>query len=332
MLSVFALALPLEEAPRVKERRDESPQQEALVLEAESSEGASAVEASGHQKLYTLAQLNKLYKEGRPSNDVTEAGLLVHQHDNTEGVGAMVYEASNEESKDFFATSIVNMDLSGLYNKECGVVIAPSTAEVLCSYYADMTSWSTGCDTDYLATSGWHDPKAVSKVRETPYPAEELAAMMEMSHELQSNKTALMNYRTARVQIEDGDGEPDTGEDDFWLGQYNEVLIDKAQYVSNLPWSVAALFHVENGDADGCSCLTQTKAAMVARYGSDAEHVLLLKHTPGASKGFELADCAEQQAAEDGGCVSIMPGIEASWCVATCATGSCPENMCKNCD
>ena len=47
---------------------------------------------------------------------------------------------------------------------------------------------------------------------------------------------------------------------------------------------------------------------------------------------FEMADCAEQQSAQEGGCVSIMPGIDATWCVSTCATGSCPENMCKNCN
>ena len=292
----------------------------------EQQEAASVLAARTRP---SLNELNKLYKEGRPSNDLTKAGLLIHQHDNTEGVGGMVYEANDDDTKDFFATSMVNMDLSGLYNKECGVVVSTSAAEVMCSYYADMTSWSTGCNTDYLATSGWHDPKAVSKIRETPFPPNQLEDMMKMSQELQSNKTKLMNYRTQR---QDGDGEPDTGDEDFWLGHYNEVLIDKAQYVSNLPGSVAALFHVEGGDPEGCSCITQTKAAMIARYGSDAEHVLLLKHTPGSSKAFEMADCAEQQSAQEGGCVSIMPGIDATWCVSTCATGSCPENMCKNCN
>ena len=84
---------------------------------------------------------------------------------------------------------------------------------------------------------------------------------MKKSQELQSNKTALMNYRTAR---NDGTGEPAGVE--FWLGQYNEVLIDKAQYVSNLPRSVAALFHIEGGDdAESCSCIRQARAAMIAR-------------------------------------------------------------------
>ena len=145
--------------------------------------------------------------------------------------------------------------------------------------------------------------------------------------ELQSNKTALMNYRTVR---NDGAGEPDGAE--FWLGQYNEVLIDKAQYVSNLPFSVAAFFHVEGGDdAEGCSCIRQARAAMIARYGSDAQHALLLKHTPGANTAFVSSACAAEQQSEQQGCVSIMPGVDSEWCATTCATSSCPENICKNC-
>lgn len=209
----------------------------------------------------------------------------------------MVFEATTDEEKDWVATSIVNKGLPGMYNSECGVIIDPSAVEVQCSYYADMTSWSTGCDAAFLATSGWHDPKAVSKVRETPFPPDQLMDMMKMSQELQSNKTALTNYRTAR---NDGTGEPDGAE--FWLGQYNEVLIDKALYVSNLPFSVAAVFHVEGGDdAESCSCIQQARAAMIARYGSDAEHVLLLKHTPGANTAFVNSECTAGQKSEEEG-------------------------------
>ena len=36
-----------------------------------------------HQRI-SLGQINNLYRNGRPSNDVRLAGLFVHQHDNTE--------------------------------------------------------------------------------------------------------------------------------------------------------------------------------------------------------------------------------------------------------
>ena len=236
-------------------------------------------------------------------------------------------ESTTGETKDWVATSMVNKGLPGMYNGECGVIVDPSAVEVQCSYYADMTSWSTGCDAEFLATSGWHGPSAASNARETPFPPDQLVDMMKMSQELQSNKTALMNYRTVR---NDGAGEPDGAE--FWLGQYNEVLIDKAQYVSNLPFSVAAFFHVEGGDdAESCSCIRQARAAMIARYGSDAQHALLLKHTPGANTAFVSSACAAEQQSEQQGCVSIMPGVDSEWCATTCATSSCPENICKNC-
>ena len=56
--------------------------------------------------------------------------------------------------KDWVATSIVNKGLPGMNKGECGVIVDPSAVEVQCSYYADMTSWSTGCDAEFLATSG----------------------------------------------------------------------------------------------------------------------------------------------------------------------------------
>jgi len=261
-----------------------------------------------HKRL-SLDHINDLYHNGSASNDVRLAGLFVHQHDNTEGED-MVFEVRSSE-KDWLATSIVNKGLSGMYNGECGVVIDPRVVDVQCSYYADFQSWSTGCGdddhpVDHLATAGWHDPGMVSKPRETPYPPDELMEMMEMSQELQSNKTARMKYKTAR---KDGDGEPTGGAEgaegaEFWLGPYNEVLIDKAQYESNLPLSVAALFHVEGGDADGCSCIHQARAAMVEKYGSDAEHVLLLKFTPGAETAFaDSPECTAGQQSEQAGCL-----------------------------
>ena len=207
-----------------------------------------------------------------------------------QGAAALVFDTPTDEENDWFATSIVHKGLPGMYNGECGAIIDPSAVEVQCSYYADMTTSNpTGCDSAYLPTSGWHDPEAFSRLREAPFPPDQLMDMMKMSQELQSNQTALMNYRTART---DGTGETDG--DEFWLGQYNEVLLDKAQYVSNLPFSIAALFHVEGGNAESCSCILQARAAMLARYGSDAEQVLLLKHTPGANTAFASSECTPE--------------------------------------
>ena len=42
-----------------------------------------SVDNAERQRL-SLGQINNLYRNGRPSNDVRLAGLFVHQHDNTE--------------------------------------------------------------------------------------------------------------------------------------------------------------------------------------------------------------------------------------------------------
>ena len=117
----------------------------------ERSLSAAEVAAIGPEvtidrKEYTVDALNRLYDEGRPSNDVAEAGLLIHQHDNTEVNGCLPpcdrddYDGTapmfEPGERRYFATSVINRGMPGLYNQECGLIIASEAAEVFCSYCA----------------------------------------------------------------------------------------------------------------------------------------------------------------------------------------------------
>ena len=70
-------------------------------------------------------------------------------------------------------------------------------------------------------------------------------------------------------------------------GSYNEVLIDMGFYNKMMPWGVAAVFFLEGGEASGQQCAKKAKDQLKQWYKEDADHVLLVKHIPGASPGFE---------------------------------------------
>jgi hypothetical protein len=192
---------------------------------------------------------------------------------------------------------LINRQMPGLYNHECGVILAPSEARVLCSYYADFVSWTEGCSRRGLGTGGlhltrrrWIDPTPmldhkVSVPRDTPYPPELLKEMMTMSVELQ--EAQLSAYERKRVLLHQlrhgGSGEPTA--ERFWLGQYNEVLVDSEHYRNALPGSLAAVFYVAGGGGE--SCAINAHEYLSRHYGLTPEQLLLLVHKPGESPAFE---------------------------------------------
>ena len=111
---------------------------------------ATSVGPTMEHKEYTVEAINQMYEEGRPSNDVAQAGLLIHQHDNTEVDGCLPpcqrddYDGTapmfEPGEREYFATSVINRDLPGLYNQECGLIVAPEMAEVFCSYCAHRSA------------------------------------------------------------------------------------------------------------------------------------------------------------------------------------------------
>ncbi len=235
----------------------------------------------------TLAELNHMYNHGTPSNAVSLVGLLVHQHDNTEGESEShgVFKPG-PNFQHHWATSIISRRLPGLYNEECGIIIAPGAVHVLCSYYADFVSWTTGCmHQGLLAKWGGNGP---SQPRDSTYPPNGLSKMLEMSEELQSR---FWKERLER-EVGPGSGQPapigGTGWD-FQNGQYNEVLIHSKFYEQSLPHSVAAVFYLAHGSNDGRWCAFKTRNAIEATYGLPRSSVMILKHTRGVQgKAFEL--------------------------------------------
>ena len=195
----------------------------------------------------------------------------------------------SQGGKAYFATTVVNRKLKGLYNRECGIIVTPSAARLLCSFYADFVSWDAGCQQRGLADPyGWHVALRPSKPRNTPYPPEGLIDMMKMSQELQEGKgkPAAANSTDSNL-AQRGNGEPGN-KNGFWLGGYNEVLISSSAYKSGIPWSIIGVFFVNGGDKDGPRCAKATVNALQKYHGvANTSHILLLSHTPGDQHAFQ---------------------------------------------
>lgn len=250
-----------------------------------------------HQQLrkpLTLSDINRMYRDGRPSNDIAKAGLFVHQHDNSEKWDSPLYDV-REPNWPHWAGSLVNQNISGLYNAECGAIVVPEAARVLCSYYADFTSWNTGCE----RIQGDHQmSRRPSRPRDQLFDGPgELKEMLEMSLELQEGGGAAPHERGqwgTRAErheraLRERLGTKSTGEPtrwDFWDGYYNEVLVNRSYYAARLPAAIAGIFYLSGGweEDEGRRCAEQTLKALRAQYGDKAAHVAVFAHTPG--EGF----------------------------------------------
>ena len=92
------------------------------------------------QRIYTL---NKRFADGKPSNSLQEAGVLVRQFDTLDDFDRP-WMPCGEHSwchkfSDRWATSIVNNDARHMYYDDLGTggpVLAP-TAELFCAYPED---------------------------------------------------------------------------------------------------------------------------------------------------------------------------------------------------
>ena len=293
----------------------------------------------------TVAQLNRWYEKGHPSNRVASAGVLVHAHDNTERMGAgNLAQPSGGQFSQFWATSLVNTQMPALYQYNCGIVLDPQYVKLLCSFYMDFTSWTEGCNRTNLAqlTPGASEDegrKVANWARNSPYPPEMFEDMLNTSLSMQNQQTASFRY--------------------------NEVLVNSTAYRESLPGSVAGVFYVHRADDPGDpECAMAAHSALVELYGLKPEDVMLLRHTPRATPAFILhseaarkeekeakkAKKAEKAAAEEQEqaqgaqgeqgeaatgeikCKVLTPGLTDEWCVAACsAAANCPKDVCE-CD
>ena len=89
-----------------------------------------------------VTAINTRWINGHPSNSLADVGVLLHQFDNLEdwaaGRGwAPCHHGWCANQVDHLSCSIVNANLRATFNRNSGVILAPSVARIKCAYSAD---------------------------------------------------------------------------------------------------------------------------------------------------------------------------------------------------
>ena len=204
----------------VSEVGEDSPQ--ALAETVTDAEGYWSV-APGEWS--SLKKLTDLYMNGKPSNDLTQVGLIYHGFDGTEkgwpvdDLWHPCTEGWCQGAVDHWSASIVSHQHKAVFS-DVGIVYAPDLNTVMCSCFTDFGSLLSGCNSPI--EDGYEG---------STFPEDKLQDMLERS----STDPAL---RFA----------------------YNEVLVDSHQFVENLPGSVGAFVFGMTGKSSQANQLQATAA------------------------------------------------------------------------
>lgn len=202
-------------------------------------------------------QLNMRFKAGKPSDDVSRAGVLVHQFDGQEDWAKRWMPCSSTETwcqhfHDRFATSIIAADYAHLFNQAGGLIFRmspPSTNEIFCSFPADGGTMSNICSppgpSETCVPGCWHGTPnwcTLEKTWQCAFRPDDFGAMLRAHTFGQGNKN------------------------------YNEVILSTAHYVANLPHSLEAMFVTSRNDAE----TRQAHALFLTTYGYTASQFPLV--------------------------------------------------------
>ena len=161
---------------------------------------------------WTPHMLSDVYRHGKPSNDVSEAGLMVHAFDDTEDWHEQWKPCYKdrwcEQFNKHWSASIINSKQPNTWTTS-GILLHPDRArnQVLCSGAVDIATYHSGC----------RRPNTNDKI----YKPNELKDMLDES----------MNNCGARCD------------------NYNEVVINSTYYVQNLPRSILAIIYFDDAAA-----------------------------------------------------------------------------------
>ena len=188
---------------------------------------------------WSPSELGALFEQGKPSNDLSEVGLLVHGFDFTEDEQDPWKPCEQEWCYNMtraWSSSIVNAKQAHIMNPS-GIVFSPSSTVVMCSWHVANTALSMAPGCDGSEEAGAH-----------PYPPEELKAMLKKS----------MHDKDAKLTS-------------------NEVLVDSSYYVDNLPSSVAAIMFFDDATAEDKIIATKAYVALLDKYEVTEAEIPLIK-------------------------------------------------------
>jgi hypothetical protein len=189
---------------------------------------------------WTPHMLSDLYKHGKPSNDISQAGLMVHAFDDTEDWHEQWKPCHKDQWCEQFdkhwSASIINSKQPNTWTTS-GILLHPDKArnQVLCSGVVDIATYNSGCK----------KPNTNDKI----YKPNELKDMLDES----------MNNCGARCN------------------NYNEVVINSTYYVQNLPRSILAIIYFDDAAGKEQVKAIETYVALLDKFHLTECELPLLK-------------------------------------------------------
>lgn len=224
-----------------------------------------------------LANLNRRYKDGKPTNDLALAGLLVHQFD------ALDEEAENEWTPcplegismcnlfgDRISASLINAHMKSPFSLDrAGFILSAAHVEVRCVYPHDGDSMHKLCT----------PPGGDQKCSPGCFTAEDLLGCATEDIKKGSAPTC---YTPAQLEpamklflawIKD---KPFDAFDECGQGngcRYNEIILNAQAFALNLPGAVEAIFYPKGGNE---AKARDVHKRFLAKFDLDASRVPLL--------------------------------------------------------
>lgn len=252
---------------------------------------AGAAAHSHPRKRHVVRELNGRFARGRPSDDVSEAGVLLRALDALTPPEAEASHTTpwlpvaSSRATDRFSASLASRRLPYYFMGNAGegvagFVVAPAVANVsmMCSYADDAASINHMCfppgasaqclpgclganGQGPVATSeGWCVPKNEWDYR-CPHHAAQLGTMLAL-HESRARRDPRFRSCTCCSWPE--------------CALYNEVLLDAHTWVAHLPWTIEAVFF-SAGAAHAEATAREAHGAFLAHFALDAAQVPLVQ-------------------------------------------------------
>ena len=248
--------------------------------------------------------LNARFRNGKPSNDLSAAGVLMRNFEGMAGRHSFAWEpcAADEfcaRAGDRLASSIINAAMPHLYSFDAGgVVIEPQRARLLCSFHGDGNDFGRFCKppTEWLKMAagvepdgscvpgctsrfGWCDDKwqPCPLCEQVPcaWRSSGLAGMME------AHAAKLENWRAHGQTCVKG-------------GHYgrskchNELVLDADAWVNHMPQTFEAFFFQAASHPESVSQARSQHAAFVSRYGGGTVVPLVIYDESHSDSPFTL--------------------------------------------
>ena len=223
--------------------------------------------SNGHM---IVAELNARFRDATASNDIQTAGVLIRSWDALSAWGRPWLPCTKDEFcarySDRFAVSLIYPGHNSVYDKG-GFVLRPGEIELNCAYASDGGSQGACCSppgktaTCSPGCKRWCDPARGAKNWGCAWKPEQLREMILQQQVLQPAG-----------------------------GQYNEVILDSATWVQNLPHTIMAVYVFKGAEPSDVDNSRRVHMDFLRYYGITSEETPFVTFDlENPSEPFELA-------------------------------------------